>query len=141
MHFCGSGGATALKEGINELLTRQIALKRNFKTSGCGYPKEVPIAYQLQRIFGEGVVNQIAFINDEYNILMYLESVLGKEAADLYKEISILMESEFQDKYYKDMVSYNGIYGLLRKVNNYKKINYEKVNLLINEFKENCEKV
>ena len=139
MHFCGSGGATALKEGINELLTRKISLKRNFRTSGCGYPKEVAIAYQLQQIFGENIINQIAFINNEYDILMYLESVLGKESADLYKEISMSMEYEFQDKYYKDMDNYNGLAGLFKKVNNYKKINYNNVYILINEYMDTNE--
>ncbi len=134
MHFCGSGGSSALMEGITELLTRKIALKRGFRTSGCGYPKEVAIAYQLQNILGEDIVNQIVFLNNKRDTLMYLESMLGKEAANFYREISAAMEYEFQEKYYKDMDSYNGIRGMLKKVENYKKINYEKVYLLMDHY-------
>lgn len=45
-----------------------------------------------------------------------------KESTDLYKEISMSIEYEFQDKYYKYMDSYNGLYGLFEKVSNYKKL-------------------
>lgn len=136
MHFCGSGGFFAIKEGINELLTRKIALKRNFKTNGCAYPKEVAIAYKLQEIFGEDVINQIAFIPYQRDISKYLESVLGSEYKDLYEEITMLMESEFNDKYYKYMNSYSDLNGMMKKVENYDKIDYEKVYSLINEFAE-----
>ncbi len=136
MHFCGSGGAFAIKEGINELLTRKIALKRNFKTSGCGYPKEVAIAYKLQEILGEDIINQIAFIPYQRDVLKYLESTLGKEYEQLYEGVTMLMEYEFQDKYYRFMNSYNDTDGMLEKIKNYEKIDYEKVDLFIKEFEE-----
>ena len=88
MHFCGSGGASALKEGINELITRKIALKKNFKTNGCGYPKEVKIAYELQNIFGEEVLDQIAFINSLPEICYFLDKTLGSDASKLYQDIT-----------------------------------------------------
>ena len=134
MHFCGSGGSTALKEGINELLTRKIALENNFKTSGCAYPKEVRIAYTLQQMLGEDTINQIAFINNELDILNCLEDTIGKEASDLYLDISGIMNNEFQTKYYKDMNSYNGLEGIKKKVENYQNIDYTKVYELIDEY-------
>ncbi len=134
MHFCGSGGSTALKEGINELLTRKIALENNFKTSGCAYPKEVRIAYTLQQMLREDTINQIAFINNELDILNYLEDTIGKEASDLYLDISGIMNNEFQTKYYKDMNSYNGLEGIKKKVENYQNIDYTKVYELIDEY-------
>lgn len=137
MHFCGSGGATALKEGINELLTRKIALEKNFKTNGCGYPKEVAIAYELQNIFGENIINKIAFSNNNQYIMDYLNTTLGKDAANLYEKVSLLMEDEFYKKYYKNINNYSGIFGILMKVYNYKKINYKDVYILINKYKRN----
>jgi len=137
MHFCGSGGANALKEGLNELLTRKLALEKGFRTSGCGYPKEVAIAYELQSIFGEDVINQIAFLNGCLSeITDYLESILGKDASELYVMVYTEMEREFHAKYYKYIDTYDGIQGLLKKANNYKKINYEKVYQMINSYKE-----
>ena len=136
MHFCGSGGATALKEGINELLTRKIALENSFKTSGCGYPKEVRIAYILQEILGEDIINHIAFINNELDILYYLEDTIGKEASNLYLDISVIMNNEFQQKYYKGMDTYNGLEGVKKKIENYQTIDYKKVEELIEEYKK-----
>lgn len=137
MHFCGSGGNSALKEGINELLTRKVALENNFKTSGCGYPKEVKIAYALQEILGEDIINQIAFINNELDIIKYLEDAIGKEASDLYLNISNIMNNEFQTKYYKDMNTYNGLEGIKKKIENYQTIDYTKVYELIEEYNGN----
>ena len=54
-----------LQEGINELLTRKVAIERKFRINACGYPKEVKISYELPKIFGEDRLNQIAFISDE----------------------------------------------------------------------------
>ena len=134
MHFCGSGGAYALKEGINELLTRKIASKNNFITNGCAYPKEVKIAYELQNIFGEEVIDQIAFINSIDDIYLFLKEKLGRDYAELFYVINDTMEEEFYLKYYKDMDSYNGISGVLKKTKNYKKIDYSYVYKLIREF-------
>lgn len=134
MHFCGSGGATALKEGINELLTRKLALEKGFKTSGCGYPKEVQIAYELQTLLGEEIINQIAFINNEAEIFKYLELELGYDAAELYTKVSWQMEEEFNNKYYKHMENYNGFSGILKKTINYFKLDYNQAHKTIYEY-------
>ena len=136
MHFCGSGGATALKEGLNELLTRKVAFENDFRTSACGYPKEVKVAYELQKVFGEEIMDQIAFVNDENMILRYLDMKLGRDAAILYKNVSDKMEEEFDEKYYKHMDKYNGVSGIAKKVLNYKKLKYKEVYSLIDEYKE-----
>lgn len=136
MHFCGSGGATALKEGLNELLTRKVAFKKGFRTSACGYPKEVKLVYELEKIFGEDVMTQVAFINDEPTILKYLEYVLDKDAAILYKKVSDAAEKEFDEKYYKHMDKFNGVTGVIKKMAYYKRINYKEPYKLIEEFKQ-----
>ena len=134
LHFCGSGGATALKEGINELLARKLALDKNFKTSGCGYPKEVKIAYTLEKLLGEEVINQIAFINNHSKVIEYLKVTLGEDVADLYDEITFRMEEEFNNKYYKNMDSYDGLCGVVRKTINYFKIDYSEVYIIIDNY-------
>ena len=134
MHFCGSGGSSALKEGINELLTRKLALEKGFKTSGCGYPKEVQLAVQLQNIFGEEVLNQIAFINSERNIYVFLVDTLGLESAKLYMKISKMMEKEFDEKYYANMDSYGGLTGVIKKALNYRKIDYSNVYKILSDY-------
>ena len=134
MHFCGSGGNTALKEGINELLTRKVALEKGFRTNGCGYPKEVQIAVQLQNLFGEDILNQIAFINSDYKIFTYLMNELGSGAAELYLKVSQMMQKEFDDKYYSNMDSYNGIMGIINKTLNYHKIDYSNIKKVMQDY-------
>lgn len=134
MHFCGSGGATALKEGINELLTRKIALEKGFRTSGCGYPKEVKIAVKLQSILGEDIINQVAFINSEQEIYKFLATYNNIEIAELYLNISQEMEKVFNEKYYASLDSYNGITGIIKKTINYRKINYNNVYKMIEKY-------
>lgn len=134
MHFCGSGGSTALKEGINELLTRKLALEKGFRTNGCGYPKEVKVALLLQNIFGEEILDQIAFINSEEKIYIFLTNVLGIEAAKLYIQISQTMEKEFNEKYYASLNSYNGLIGILIKTLNYNKINYSSIYKMLDNY-------
>jgi len=135
MHFCGSGGSSALDEGFNELLTRKLALENNFRTSGCGYPKEVQVVYELQQIFGEEIVEQLAFIDNFWAKQKYLKEELGEEAVILYTNIYTEMENEFQNKYYKNIDSYNGIFGILKKNSDYKKIDYSKIYKLLEEYK------
>lgn len=136
MHFCGSGGASALKEGLNEYLTRKVAYKNNFRTNACGYPKEVKVIYELEKIFGEEIINQIAFINNHEIVLNYLENAVSRDAAILYDKISEKTDEEFYEKYYKSIEKYNGIKGIYMKVNNYKKIEYKEVYELLDEYKE-----
>ena len=137
MHFCGVDGRTALKEGITELLTRKTALEKDFKTNGCGYPKEVKIAFELQQIFSEDILNQIAFLKNEKEIYFYLTNTLGLEEAMLYIKISNEMEKEFNDKYYSNMDTYNGITGIFKKTYNYSKIDYTNVYKMLEDYTSN----
>lgn len=141
MHFCGSGGAYPLKEGINELLTRKLALENNFITNGCAYPKELKIALKLQSILGEEIINQIAFINDDLKTIEYIKKNKGLEIAILYNKINEEMEKEFSKKYYAKMNTYKGSLGPIRKTINYRKINYQKVDLLITELESKLKEV
>lgn len=61
---------------------------------------------------------------------------LGSAASLLYNDVMIAMEDEFQEKYYKNMDSYNGLVGIARKTIDYKKINYKKANELIDEYEK-----
>lgn len=135
MHFCGSKGSSALKEGINELLTRKLALEKGFRTNACGYPKEVQLAIELQNIFGEEIINQIAFINSEKDIYFFLENALGQKEAELYINISQAMEKEFNKKYYANINSYGGFSGIIKKVLNYSKIDYSNAYDILNDYK------
>lgn len=135
MHFCGSGGASSLKEGINEYLTRKIAQKKGFRTNACGYPKEVKLVHELEKIFGEEIINSIAFINDNNKVLEFLKDKLGDEAKILYNEILEKTKKEFHDKYYIYMNEYNGLSGIKQKALNYEKIDYSEVYSLINQYK------
>lgn len=137
MHFCGSGGASALKEGMNEYLTRKIALQHGFRTSCCGYPKEVKIVDELAKVFGEDIVIQLAFINDEEYIERFIDEVLGKEEKNLYIKVKEETEREFQEKYHRYMGRYDGVEGIKLKAYNYAKIDYSKAYDLINNFKKN----
>ena len=141
MHFCGGDGASALKEGLNELLTRKIAKKYGFRTSACGYPKEVKVVYELEKIFSEEVMNQIAFINDPRMVDIYLREKLGDKAAKLYHDIEYEMEKEFNKKYYRKMDSFNGLTGVLKKIICYKRIDYKKIYKMIDEYKKEEKKL
>lgn len=134
LHFCGSGGSLAISEGINELLTRQIAHDLGYHTNGCAYPNEVKIALRLSKIFGKDVITRLAFIRGVKQSFDYLDMTLGSEASDLYHDVMFAMEDEFQDKYYKKMDTYNGLIGIAKKTINYRKIDYEKANELIDDY-------
>ena len=136
MHFCGSDGGNALKEGINEYLTRKLALKKGFHTNGCAYPKEVKIARTLESILGEEVITQIAFIKPYDKVLSYLETTLGKDASELYQNVTHAMDEEFYNRYYRHMNHFNGLEGIQEKVTNYKQIDYSKVEQIIEQYKK-----
>lgn len=134
MHFCGSGGASALREGMTEWLTRKVASKYNFKTSGCGYPKEVKIVLELIDIFDEETILKIAFSRDKYTIPNVLGDRYGEDAIHFYYEIEDLMENEFDEKYYR--YRFPGIMGPIKKTLKYNEIDYTKVCEKIEEYKE-----
>ena len=136
LHFCGSDGGSALKEGMNEYLTRKIASKRNFRTSACGYPKEVKVVYELEKIFGEEIINEIAFIKDNREIFNLIEHKLGKKAKELYVSVLMSIEEEFYQKYFKYMNTYNGLEDVYQEAINYSKIDYKKTFDLINKYKK-----
>ena len=134
MHFCGSGGGTVLDEGTNELLTRMLAQKYNLRTNSCGYPKEVSLAYELMKCFGEETIIRLAFINSFNQKIEYLRKTLGEEAANMYFQVSELAEKEFSDKYYSHMSEFSGALGIAKKVMFYKKIDYSEIYGLINSY-------
>ena len=136
LHFCGSGGSFSISEGINELLTRQIAHEFGYHTNGCAYPNEVKVALRLSKVFGSDVITRLAFIRSFKQSLDYLDMTLGSAASSLYNDVMIAMEDEFQEKYYKNMDSYNGLVGIARKTIDYRKINYKKANELIDEYEK-----
>lgn len=126
----------AISEGINELLTRQIAHEFGYHTNGCAYPNEVKIALRLSKLFGSDVITRLAFIPSIKQSFDYLDMTLGYDASSLYYDVMFAMEDEFQEKYYKNIDSYNGLVGIARKTIDYRKINYKKANELIDEYEK-----
>jgi len=133
LHFCGSGGRTAIREGINELKTRQLAKKYDLLTSSCGYPKETKIAYELENLFGEDIINKISFSKSRWEIKEILDSV-SPIASSFFFTLETVMEEEFYDKYMK--YEFPGLTGPFKKTQKYNSINYTKAYLLIDEYKE-----
>lgn len=134
MHFCGIGGWLALREGINELRTRQLAKKYGLLTSCCGYPKETKIAYELEQLLGKDVIDRIAFTKYRYEVIDILNE-LPIEAATLYLIVESEMEKEFQDKYMRH--NFPGINGPFEKMKKYDTIDYSIVYEIIDEYKKN----
>lgn len=134
MHFCGGDGASVLKEGINELLTRKVAQKYNLRTSCCGYPKEVKLAYELMNCFGEDIVKSLGFIKGFDKEVEFIRDNLGEDAAKLYIQVRNDSEKEFQEKYYSRMKEFSGVVGTAKKVLFYKKIDYSNSYKLIDKY-------
>ena len=139
MHFCGSDGASVLKEGINELLTRILAQKYNLRTNSCGYPKEVQLSYKLMKIFGENIIKTLAFIHNRESEIQFIYNELGEEAADMYQLISDLAEKEFYEEYYSHMSEFKGVVGIVKKAMFYKKIDYSQIYEILENYKLNHE--
>lgn len=133
LHFCGSGGRTAIREGINELKTRQLAKKYDLLTSSCGYSKETKIAYELENLFGEDIINKISFSKSRWEIKEILDSV-SPIASSFFFTLETVMEEEFYDKYMK--YEFPGLTGPFKKTQKYNSIDYTKAYLLIDEYKE-----
>lgn len=132
MHFCGSDGGNALREGFTELKTREIAQKYNLKASRCGYPKEVDMAIRIQNIVGPDVANQITFAKNEKEIHWILQEKCGEDIERLYFEISELMDKELEAKY--DHSKFGGIFGPIKKARAYSKIDYSEIYKKIESF-------
>ena len=135
-HFCGSGGGSALREGINELKTRQLAQKYNLLTSSCGYPKEVKIAYQLEQVLKEDTINKIAFSKNDEEIKNILNKI-SPEAVKLYFNLEKSMNEEFYHKYMK--YNYPGFLGMFKKTIKYHNINYKKAQKILENYIKNKE--
>ncbi len=132
MHFCGAAGGTALEEGFTELKTRELALKKNLRTSGCGYPKEIKIVLKLQEIFGKDVCDILTFMNSFQEKLTFLKYTLNENMANLYLHVYIEMEKEFQEKYYQ--FKFPGITGPEEKALKYNNIDYSEIEKYIDQF-------
>ena len=105
--------------------------------NGCAYPKEVKIAHTLESILGEEVITQIAFIKPYDKVLSYLETTLGKDASELYQNVTHAMDEEFYNRYYRHMNHFDGLEGIQEKVTNYKQIDYSKVEQIIEQYQKN----
>lgn len=133
MHFCGVGGASSLREGMAEYITRKFAQEYSFLTSGCGYPKEIKIVLELEKIFGEEMICKMAFSKSSKEIFNMLTETFDEEAGLFYRQIEQLMEKEFYKKYYA--YQFPGITGPLKKAVKYRDINYKEVYQKIDEYK------
>ena len=138
LHFCGSGGSSAIMEGINELKTRQLAKKYNLLISSCGYPKETGIAYQLEEIFGEDIINRIAFSKNDRERKEILDTV-STDATEFFFKLEELMEKEFYNKYMK--YNFPGITGPFNKTKKYNSIDYTEVYVFMDNYKKKIYKM
>lgn len=125
MHFCGSDGGNAMREGFTELKTREVAEKYGLKASRCGYPKEVDVVSRFQCIVGEEIGNKIAFARDDREIYTILQENCGEDIAKVYFEISALMDKELHTKY--EHSKFGGILGPIKKAMAYSKIDYSEI--------------
>lgn len=132
MHLCGSGGYYALDEGFNELKTRQVASKYQLETSCCGYPKETKIAYELEQLFGKDIGDKLIFASNLEEKLRILNLEVSIEASNLYRQVFFEMQRQFEPYMNK---KYPGMIGIKNKCDEYAKIDYSKVYLLINNYK------
>ncbi len=130
LHFCGSNGARALAEGINEYLTRKLALKHGLLTNGCGYNKEVQVVLELEKIFGEKLLSEISFAKNPEILL----KTKNPKLLNLYHSVEQVMYEECFEKYLK----YN-YPNPLDKAKNYSNIDYTEIMSTINNFKKNIE--
>lgn len=132
LHYCGSGGGSAIREGINELKTRQLAKKYGLQTSSCGYPKETKIASELEGIFGKEIVDKISFAKKNSEIRGLLDTV-APDAYTFYSSLEQTMEVEFYHKYMKH--KFPGPNGHIEKTKKYNSIDYSNAYDLINDYK------
>ena len=134
MHFCGSHGASAIREGLTELKTREVAQRYGLRASRCGYPKEVDVVSRLQKMIGIDITNKITFArsNDEINEI--LQENCGIEVANLFFEISYVMDNELTTKY--DHSKFGGILGPIKKAKAYSQIDYSKIYKKLKKFEE-----
>ena len=139
MHFCGSGGAYPLEEGLTEYYTRKLAQKYDLITTGAGYPKEVKIAHELEKIFGEECMSLYLFDGRGSRSIQYIIDNYGIQAKLFLMNIEHAMQAEFEEKYYKKTKEFNGIMGPFKKIKAYETIDYSKVWKMIEDYKKQIE--
>ena len=131
LHLCGARGGTALEEGFTELKTRELAKKYKLKTSGCAYPKEVAIAYELQQIIGDELSDSIVFAINYKELLDFIKNCGGEKMLELYSTVFQIMEDEFS-KYLS--VDLSGDDAHIKRAKSYEKIDYSKAHEVINNY-------
>ena len=104
------------------------------RTNSCGYPKEVKLAYELMKCFGEETIIRLAFISNFNQKLEYLRNTIGEEAANIYYQVTELAEKEFSEKYYSHMSEFSGAIGIAKKVLFYKRIDYSNAYKIIQNY-------
>lgn len=129
MHICGSRGASPLEEGINELKTRELAMKYNIKIAAYGYYKEVEIAKRLQNLIGKEVMDDLTFVEIDRR-LDFLSMRVGLELAKLYELVSIKMREK--SKEYFDNMAF--ISDPLKKAQLYDEIDYSDILIIIDNY-------
>lgn len=137
VHFCGSDGGFALKEGLTEMLTRKIAKKYGFRTNACGYSKEVKIVNKLQKMFGEETINKITFMSSMRDITNHFKENFGEEEANLFSNIVSAMQQEYNLKYAQHNYTFKGMEGVREKCYYYSQIDYSIAYELIQEYQKN----
>lgn len=135
MHFCGSGGSSPLLEGLTEHRTRELAKKYKLKTTGCGYPKEVKIVDELQKIYGEKYMSLYLFDRGGKKSREYLENNYNQDAVELFDNVISLMEKQFHVKYFDRTSDFTGFLAPLKKAKAYSELDYEVVYKLIDDYK------
>lgn len=140
VHLCGSAGGHAIKEGMTELASRKIAKKYGLKTNGCAYSKELKIVLELEKIFGEKIINTITFIDSMEDIRNYLIKTIGIEASELFDNISNCMQQEYYLKYAKYSDTFQGMEGIKKKCDYYSQVDYSKVYELLALYQNNQSK-
>lgn len=144
LHYCGSGGnnsfgAGAFREGLNEYLTRLVAKENGFITNGCGYPKEIKVVLEMEKVLGTKALTQISFLKDLEEINAYLKNAVGIDKTRLFNKVVFTMEQEFQNKYISKSNDFVGFEGAIKKTKTYRDIDYSKTFSLIEDYKNSCE--
>ena len=92
----------AMRKGINELKTRELAQKYDIKIAAYGYAKEVEIAKRLQELIGKEIFDELTFVPKSKR-KVFLSDKVGKEAADLYESVSNKMIEASKEYFNKNI--------------------------------------
>jgi len=132
MHLCGSNGGTPLEEGINELKTRELAVKYNIKIVSYGYSKEVEVAKNLQKLIGKEIMDELTFIPKSQR-KFFISNKVSTEFAKLYELLSSKMIEKLA-KYYRSLTKINNPF---EKAKLYESIDYTELYEIIDNYKKN----